>query len=146
MSKEMIDHPKHYNMGRYEAIDVIEDWNLGFNLGNTIKYISRAGHKDKDKTIEDLKKHLNVDHSEDDAYIKELIEVAEDHVAAILNAPLDNYVDGENLKASVKHAVRLLVGTWYASRESVAFATPSVLPDGVYALLMPLRKFVTEEA
>ena len=58
MSKEMIDHPKHYNMGKYEAIDVIEDWNLNFNLGNTIKYISRAGHKDKDKTIEYLKKAL----------------------------------------------------------------------------------------
>ena len=58
MSKEMIDHPSHYNMGRYEAIDVIEDWNLNFNLGNTIKYISRAGHKDKDKTTEDLKKAL----------------------------------------------------------------------------------------
>ena len=56
--KEAIDHPSHYNMGKYEAIDVIEDWNLGFNLGNTIKYISRAGHKDKDKTIEDLKKSL----------------------------------------------------------------------------------------
>ena len=57
-TKEMVDHPIHYNMGKYEAIDVIEDWNLGFNLGNTIKYISRAGHKDKTKTIEDLKKSL----------------------------------------------------------------------------------------
>ena len=54
--KEMVDHPKHYNMGKYEAIDVIEDWGLGFYLGNTVKYISRAGHKDKDKIIEDLKK------------------------------------------------------------------------------------------
>ena len=56
--KEMINHPSHYNMGKYEAIDVIEDWGLGFNLGNTVKYISRAGHKDKDKVIEDLKKAL----------------------------------------------------------------------------------------
>ena len=54
--KEMIDHPKHYNMGKYEAIDVIEDWNLGFNLGNTVKYISRAGHKDN--ILQDLKKAL----------------------------------------------------------------------------------------
>ena len=52
--KEMVDHPKHYNMGKYEAIDVIEDWNLGFNLGNTVKYISRAGHKDN--ILQDLKK------------------------------------------------------------------------------------------
>ena len=52
--KEMVNHPSHYNMGKYEAIDVIEDWSLGFNLGNTVKYISRAGHKDD--IIQDLKK------------------------------------------------------------------------------------------
>ena len=52
--KEMVNHPSHYNMGKYEAIDVIEGCNLGFNLGNTVKYISRAGHKDD--IIQDLKK------------------------------------------------------------------------------------------
>ncbi|HJF34802.1 MAG TPA: DUF3310 domain-containing protein [Clostridium perfringens] len=52
--KEMIDHPSHYNQGKFEAIDVIEDWKLNFNLGNTVKYISRAGHKDD--IIQDLKK------------------------------------------------------------------------------------------
>ena len=56
MSKEMINHPQHYNQGKYEAIDVIEDWNLGFNLGNTVKYIARAGHKDD--IVQDLKKSL----------------------------------------------------------------------------------------
>ena len=97
-------------------------------------------------TVEDLKKHLNVDHSEDDAYIEELAEVAEDAVAEYLNRPLAAFVDGAGtLKASVRHAIRLLVGTWYANRESVAFASPSVMPDGVYALLMPLRRFVSEE-
>jgi transcriptional regulator with XRE-family HTH domain len=54
--KEMVNHPSHYNMGKYEAIDVIEDWELGFNLGNTIKYISRAGHKDS--IVQDLKKAM----------------------------------------------------------------------------------------
>ena len=54
--KEMINHPSHYNMGKYEAIDVIEDWNLNFNLGNAVKYISRAGHKDD--IVQDLKKSL----------------------------------------------------------------------------------------
>ena len=52
--EEMINHPSHYNMGKYEAIDVIEDWGLNFQLGNTIKYISRAGYKDD--IIQDLKK------------------------------------------------------------------------------------------
>lgn len=55
---EMVDHPQHYGGGDnpYEAIKVIEAWNLNFNLGNVIKYISRAGLKNKNKLIEDLKK------------------------------------------------------------------------------------------
>lgn len=47
-SKEWVDSPKHYG-GKdnpYEAIKVIEAWDLGFNLGNTVKYIARAGKKD----------------------------------------------------------------------------------------------------
>lgn len=50
-----VEHPSHYAEGRkYEPIDVINDWELNFNLGNTIKYISRAGRKDN--AAEDLKK------------------------------------------------------------------------------------------
>ncbi len=49
-----IDHPQHYNQGKYEAIDVIEDWKLNFNLGNAIKYIARC--RFKRNKIEDLEK------------------------------------------------------------------------------------------
>ena len=42
---ETINHPPHYNHGQFETIDVIEDWQLDFHLGNAVKYISRAGHK-----------------------------------------------------------------------------------------------------
>ena len=39
-------NPDHYKGNRkYEAIDVIEDWKLNFNLGNALKYISRNGRK-----------------------------------------------------------------------------------------------------
>ena len=40
----------------YEAIKVIEAWELNFHLGNVVKYISRAGKKDKTKLKEDLEK------------------------------------------------------------------------------------------
>jgi len=56
--KESVLHPSHYG-GKdnpYEAIKVIEAWEVGFNLGNTLKYISRAGKKDN--TIQDLEKAL----------------------------------------------------------------------------------------
>ena len=56
---ETINHPSHYAEGRkYEPIDVIEDWELGFCLGNAVKYISRAGRKNPDAYIEDLKKAI----------------------------------------------------------------------------------------
>tara|TARA_R100000322_G_scaffold99857_1_gene63274 strand:+ start:535 stop:774 length:240 start_codon:yes stop_codon:yes gene_type:complete len=53
---EMVNHPNHYGgeTNPYEAIKVIEAWDLGFNLGNTVKYISRAGKKTN--TLEDLEK------------------------------------------------------------------------------------------
>ena len=59
MTRNSIDSPSHYAEGRrYETIDVIEDWGLGFRLGNAVKYLSRAGRKDSSKTVEDLKKAI----------------------------------------------------------------------------------------
>jgi iron-sulfur cluster repair protein YtfE (RIC family) len=57
---ESVNHPKHYGGGDniYEAIKVIEAWDLDFCLGNTLKYISRAGKKDTTKELEDLNKAL----------------------------------------------------------------------------------------
>ena len=55
MAIENVINPKHYAEGRkYEPWDVIHDWNLDFDLGNVVKYISRAGRKDSE--IEDLEK------------------------------------------------------------------------------------------
>lgn len=50
-----VDHPSYYQ-GKIEVIDFIEDKHLGFNLGNCVKYISRAGKKNPEKLLEDLKK------------------------------------------------------------------------------------------
>ena len=55
-NNDPVNHPAHYTTGKIEVIDYIEDQKLPYHLGNTVKYISRAGKKDKDKTVEDLKK------------------------------------------------------------------------------------------
>ena len=57
---EQVNHPQHYGgkNNEYEAIKVIDAWDLGFSLGNAIKYISRAGKKRKDTELEDLRKAL----------------------------------------------------------------------------------------
>lgn len=49
-----VDHPSHYNTGKIEVIDFIEDQQLGFHLGNVVKYVCRAEHKGN--ATEDLEK------------------------------------------------------------------------------------------
>ena len=57
-NREFVNHPNHYNTGKIEVIDFIEDQNLNFHLGNAVKYICRAGKKDPSKTKEDLDKAI----------------------------------------------------------------------------------------
>lgn len=57
MEEKIIDNvnsPTHYNVGKIEVIEAIEDWKLNFNLGNAIKYIARCEHKENKK--QDLEK------------------------------------------------------------------------------------------
>ena len=78
ISENRVSHPSHYTWLKdkcgIEVIDITRHMN--FNLGNSIKYILRAGHKseegysDKDKTIEDLKKAI--------WYINDEIKMLED--------------------------------------------------------------------
>ena len=51
---DKINHPSHYKVGGIETIDFIEAKDLGYHLGNVVKYISRADHKDN--KLENLKK------------------------------------------------------------------------------------------
>lgn len=53
---DVVEKPLHYNQGAIEVIDALEDWKLGFHLGNVVKYVARAGYKDPAKGLEDLKK------------------------------------------------------------------------------------------
>jgi len=51
-----VNHPSHYTSGKIEVIDFIDDQKLNFCRGSAIKYVARAGKKNKDKEIEDLEK------------------------------------------------------------------------------------------
>ena len=55
-TNDPVSHPSHYTDGKIEVIDFIQDKHLDFARGNVVKYISRAGKKDKSKELEDLKK------------------------------------------------------------------------------------------
>ena len=82
-----VSHPSHYTDGKIEVIDYIEDKKLGFHLGNAVKYISRAGKKDPNKYIEDLRKaiwYINREierelKSREESYDKDSITILEDN-------------------------------------------------------------------
>jgi hypothetical protein len=50
-------NPSHYaDLGQYSALHVIEAWDLGYHLGNALKYIQRAGKKPGETELRDLRK------------------------------------------------------------------------------------------
>lgn len=53
-AEDKVNSPSHYKVGGIETIDFIEAKNLGYNLGNVVKYVTRADHKGN--KVEDLKK------------------------------------------------------------------------------------------
>jgi len=80
---DQVKHPNHYNSGKIEVIEAIEDWNLGFHLGNCVKYVARAGKKDQVKTTQDLEKAI--------WYIRRKIEILKDNPRRPNNMPQERY-------------------------------------------------------
>ena len=94
-----VNHPSHYTDGKIEVIDFIEQKNLNFHRGNAVKYIARAGKKDPEKEVEDLRKavwYLNREikrltgENPNAALISAVIEEVE---RAVDKARLDNEFD-----------------------------------------------------
>jgi hypothetical protein len=88
---EAVHHPAHYGGGAnpYEAIKVIEAWDLGFCLGNTVKYIARAGRKGP--ALQDLRKaawylQREISHREQ---AEQAIEAAAEEDACAAAGPAD---------------------------------------------------------
>jgi hypothetical protein len=52
-----VNRPKHYQSA-VEPIDAIEAWELGYHLGNALKYISRAGKKEGNTEVQDIRKAI----------------------------------------------------------------------------------------
>lgn len=88
-------------------------------------------------TIDEAKKHLNVDDSykDDDTYIGDLIKVAEDSVAQHLDIALDGLVVDGALPSAISHSILMMVGNLYANREPVAYSSVVKVPYTLEYLL-----------
>ena len=97
-------------------------------------------------TVEDLKKHLNIDEdfTEDDGYLAYLITVAEDAISIHIDRNLSEVADenGGKLPAVLIHAMKLFIGDMYQSRESTSFnGSPSEIPFSYTYLTSLYRRY-----
>lgn len=91
--------------------------------------------------LSDVKRHLNVEHDEDDDYITELMELAEAHLAETLARPLyDVECSCGGLPATLRHALRLLVARYYVDREGYRSGKVTDLTFAISSLIAPYRK------
>ena len=82
-------------------------------------------------SLEVVKKHLNIDYNYgvDDLYLEGLMDTAELVVEKYIDNPLENLEDDDNMiPAPVMHAMLLLIGTYYNTRESVETMTMTPVP------------------
>lgn len=87
-------------------------------------------------SIDDAKKHLNVEHDEDDDFISELIDVAEDHLSGLLNRQLVSVEESSGeLPAALRHALRIIVARFYADREGYRPGRVTELPFALGSLI-----------
>ena len=92
-------------------------------------------------TVEQLKKQVNVDFSDDDSYMSDLIEVAQTAVENDIQRPLSELettrANGTTIPAPLKHAILLLAANLYSNREPVAFSAPQPVPYTLRYLIQP---------
>ena len=98
-------------------------------------------------SIDDVKRHLIIDHNDDDLYLADLITVAEAAVRRDLN--LYSLKEIENcsgmLPSCVTQAMLLLIGTLYNSRESVMYGNvPHPVPHSYDYLLDLCRNYINK--
>lgn len=94
-------------------------------------------------TLEEAKKHLNIDDSfkDDDSYIDSLILVAEDAIEKNTDIALNEQMEGGKLSPSVIHSILLLVGNLYANREATTYSSISDVPYSFKYLVNLNRNF-----
>lgn len=92
--------------------------------------------------LQEIKKHLNIneDFNDDDLYLLDLAKVTENIVQKHIDRELAELEDEDgNIPSPLAHAMLLLIGTYYASRESVAYVSTTELPHA-YDYIIALYK------
>lgn len=128
MENDPVNRPAHYTSGKIEVIDFINDQNLGFELGNTVKYVARAGKKDPSKEIEDLKKA--------EWYLRRQIENLR-----TLQKPVSIIMTSDNSMRITKADTMSFGAAIGAAKQGKKVARLGWNGQGMYAYIVPASEF-----
>ena len=92
-------------------------------------------------TLEEAKKHINVDFIDDDAYITQLINVAEVAVCNFIGITTEE-LNSTIVPSPINHAMLLIVGNLYATREPVTVTKIHEVPFTIRFLIEPYKNWV----
>lgn len=102
-------------------------------------------------TLEDLKAHLRIEAgvADEDVYLQSLVIAArrfvELHTGRTITGTEPTLV-GDDLEAA-RHAMRLLIGSWYNNREGMDLGSaPAAIAGPIRMLLDPLKKWFDGES
>jgi len=92
-------------------------------------------------TVEDMRRYLNLPFHEDDYLLGQLIESAEQVIAAHLNLDsLERYEDSNgDIPAALQTAIKSLASNFYQNREPVAYGEPHPIPYTLLYILQPFK-------
>jgi uncharacterized phage protein (predicted DNA packaging) len=93
--------------------------------------------------LETVKKHINIDHNDDDEYLAILMDVTENSVEIEIGEPLSGLEDGEgNLPLRLVQAMEILIAHFYLVREPVALGVSAVkIPFTFEWLISPFKNY-----
>lgn len=92
--------------------------------------------------VEELRRWLNLNFSEDDLLLAELIEASENVVEQQIMQPLSDLEDASGeLPAGLKTAIKEYAATLYENREAVAYGSPNKIPYTFEYLIQPFKKY-----
>ena len=90
-------------------------------------------------TLEDIKRHLNVDFDEDDTLITSMIDAAEVSIEHSINTPLADIATEGVLPKDLVHAIRIMTAVFY-EYERVLQRKDNACAFHISHLLTPYRK------
>mgnify|MGYP001493833867 CR=1 FL=1 len=90
-------------------------------------------------SLEDQKKHMNVDFDDDDALISDKIDAAESYTTALVGVDIASM---SPVPAALKQAIMMLAAHFYENREAASFdGRANQLPFSFLGLIAPYRRW-----